>query len=88
MLARPYLDSLGNGTTFKELSASALGAARIAVPPLPQQIEIRGRLVTAHRVTSDARDRLSRQIDLLREHRQALITAAVTGQLDFAKAAA
>src|SRR5581483_231567 len=61
MLARPYLDSLGNGTTFKELSASALGAARIAVPPLPQQIEIRRRLMTAHRVTSDARARLSRQ---------------------------
>jgi type I restriction enzyme S subunit len=32
--------------------------------------------------------RLERQIDLLREHRQALITAAVTGQLDVAKAAA
>ena len=32
-------------------------------------------------------DAIERQIDLLREHRQALITAAVTGQLDVAKAA-
>ncbi|MEX0684012.1 MAG: hypothetical protein WD472_11250 [Dehalococcoidia bacterium] len=32
--------------------------------------------------------RLERQISLLREHRQALITAAVTGELDIAKAAA
>jgi type I restriction enzyme, S subunit len=32
--------------------------------------------------------RLKHQIDLLHEHRQALITAAVTGQLDVAKAAA
>ena len=30
---------------------------------------------------------LARQIDLLAEHRQALITAAVTGELDVAEAA-
>ncbi|GIU94523.1 MAG: hypothetical protein KatS3mg012_0980 [Gaiellaceae bacterium] len=32
--------------------------------------------------------RIDRQIALLRERRQALITAAVTGQLDVSKAAA
>ena len=34
------LDSLGTGTTFKELSKSALSAVKIPLPPLPEQKRI------------------------------------------------
>ena len=52
------------------------------VPPIEEQRAIvngyRAESLTTHAI----RDRLARQIDLLAERRQALITAAVTGQLE------
>ena len=60
---------------------------RIPIPPTSAQVAV----VAKHEATV-ARSRgldvaLTRQIGLLQEHRQALITAAVTGELDFAEAA-
>ena len=43
---------------------------------------------TLRRVDAPESTRLERRSTCSREHRQALITAAVTGQLDVAKAAA
>lgn len=58
------------------------------VPPIDEQ----RRLVSEFATWSSAKvklvGRLERQIVLLQEHRQALITAAVTGQLDVTKAVA
>lgn len=81
------------------LRASAVGAIALSagtalrdlvmpLPPLQTQRHIADEL-DAERQRVDAIVGLEgRMIELLREHRQALITAAVTGQLDVARAAA
>lgn len=60
----------------------------IVVPPLHVQSEVVDEIREGSTLVDRLRSNLARQIDLLREHRTALITAAVTGQLDVAKAAA
>lgn len=37
---RPYLESLGNGATFKEVSKAVVAQIEIALPPLPEQRRI------------------------------------------------
>jgi type I restriction enzyme S subunit len=37
---RPYLESLGNGATFKEVSKAVVGRIKIPLPPLPEQRRI------------------------------------------------
>jgi type I restriction enzyme S subunit len=60
----------------------------IVIPPLVVQSEVMSELRDKATPIDGLRSRLAGQIMLLHEHRQALITAAVTGQLDVAKAAA
>jgi type I restriction enzyme S subunit len=83
-----YINHLTFFTTVKHLSTGDLLAQRIPLPPMSVQVEIAHELDQLATRTKDLGDSLSRQIELLREHRQALITAAVTGQLDLSKAAA
>lgn len=52
------------------------------VPPIEEQEHIVARCFVERARTASLVDRLERQIDLLRERRQALITAAVTGELE------
>jgi type I restriction enzyme S subunit len=61
----------------------------LPVPSLPsdEQEALAYRLREARRKAERLVMTLERQIDLLMEHRQALITAAVTGELDLAEAA-
>ncbi|GMV03018.1 MAG: restriction endonuclease subunit S [Burkholderiaceae bacterium] len=37
---RPYLESLGNGATFKEVSKAVVARIEIPLPPLPEQLRI------------------------------------------------
>ena len=39
---RPYLESLGNGATFKEVSKAIVAGVTILVPPLSEQRRIAG----------------------------------------------
>lgn len=70
------------GGTKQQLGLDDLAEASICVPSLNKQIE----LVELLRSAADRNTRLTmllaRQIELLQEHRQALITAAVTGGPD------
>lgn len=79
---RPLLEAAGKGTTFMELSANLLGSHIAPFPPDTEQ-----------RAIADFLDRETAKIDgliakvdtaiaRLREYRAALITAAVTGQVD------
>ena len=52
------------------------------VPPIDEQRDIVAECFASRRRTNKLVSRLERQIELLREHRQALITAAVTGELE------
>lgn len=59
----------------------------VVLPPMPVQHGIVEEIAARRAKIGDARSTLLRQIDLLAEHRQTLITAAVTGDLDLSEAA-
>ena len=80
--------SRGVWTSRLRLYPEVLLSMKTPVPPLPEQQDIVARLDGYLARLEPAAERLERSVALLREHRQALITAAVTGQLDIAKAAA
>lgn len=77
-----YFDRVAKGATFKEITLDALRRTPIAIPPLDEQMAIAA-LIEAQTVKFDTltADAL-RAIDLLKEHRTALISAAVTGKID------
>jgi type I restriction enzyme S subunit len=59
---------------------------RIPLPPLDEQKQIVSRIRRQNAQIDALTDKLRRQQDLLAERRQALITAAVTGQFDVSTA--
>jgi type I restriction enzyme S subunit len=59
----------------------------IPTPPASEQVAIATLLDTHARRADDLVDGMQHQVSLLAEHRQGLITAAVTGELDVTKAA-
>ena len=82
------LSSLGQGSTFTELSRDKLGDFAIALPPLSEQVAIVSHL---DNLTSDidvAIAHTRREIELLEEYRTRLIADVVTGKLDVREAAA
>lgn len=76
------LKGLASVTTLPILGRESLGNVRIALPPMQQQERIVGRIDDHAGRGASTRRLLGRQIELLRERRDALITAAVTGGLD------
>lgn len=72
----------GNETTIEHLPAEKLRKYRFAFPPMNEQLAIAsfldGELARFDSLTAEAQ----RAIDLLQERRTALISAAVTGQID------
>lgn len=70
------------GSTKGALTCGDLFQMKITVPPLAEQINIAGRILGDLRVLDSIIERSRRFIDLMREHRSALISAAVTGQID------
>jgi len=74
------LDEAGHGT--KALRMDAWGAMRVPVPPLLEQTQIAKHLTHVCATTDAGLDDVESGIALLRERRTALISAAVTGQID------
>ena len=70
------------GGTKQQLSLDELAELRVHVPSPKRQRELIARLDRQVVVADQLRDKLRRQIGLLTEHRQALITAAVTGRIE------
>jgi type I restriction enzyme S subunit len=64
------------------MSSEDLYCAFFAAPPLPEQIEIVSFLADATQDLDTLTTEAQRAIDLLQERRTALISAAVTGQID------
>ena len=71
----------GNQATIVHLTGEKLREHRFPWPPLAEQREIVRRLDESGAKVEGMVERLTKQIDLLTERRQALITAAVTGEL-------
>ncbi|MDU4255037.1 MULTISPECIES: restriction endonuclease subunit S [Pseudomonas] len=84
--AQAYFDLMAKGATFKEITLDALRRTPVLLPPREEQAEI-DRFVALHDGHLGQLVRLSeRSIELLKERRSALITAAVTGQIDLREA--
>lgn len=61
-------------------------SAPVLVPPLKAQSDLVHEVYTRRAEIDKTQRQLSQQLELLREHRQALITAAVTGELEISGA--
>ena len=70
------------GAAVRGINIRDLKKARIPVPPLREQRRIAGYLEVALSQMSTMIEKAKEQIDLLEERRTALISAAVTGQID------
>lgn len=76
------LERLAIGSTHKTIYMPDLQGLRIPLPDLAQQVQIVAEIRSANAAADSAIDSIERQVALLAERRQALITAAVTGQID------
>lgn len=74
----------GNQTTIDHLTAESFGRYRFAFPTLDEQKEISERLKSEEARHEEISGKINASIDRLIEYRAALITAAVTGQIDVA----
>lgn len=74
------------GITRYGIGKNEIGAAVIPVPSLDEQTEICRRLSCDLASIDAARSRVSREIELIVEYRDAMIAAIVMGQLDVRKA--
>lgn len=67
---------------MQNISQDRLRDIFLAMPPINEQYAITGSLDDRLRAHQQVADTLTTQIGKLHEYRQALITAAVTGQLE------
>ena len=75
------LAMLANQSAQAGVYLDTLASIRVPLPPLNVQERIARRLEDRYRRSTELVRAIKRTIALMREHRQALITAAVTGQL-------
>lgn len=87
-LCRSYFLSTSGGTTIANLSLATLRATPIPVPGLEEQLEIVQWVADKTAQIHGLLKKTTRAIELLRERRSALISAAVTGKIDVREGAA
>ena len=79
------IDLLAGTTAQPALSLGGMNALKLALPKLEEQIDITTFLDMEARRIEELSQRIRVSIDLLIEHRSALISAAVTGKIDVRK---
>lgn len=77
-----YFVSEACGTTIIGLSFAAVAKAPVLLPPLPEQVIIATFLDCKTTQIDKQINKITQSIDLLREYRNAIISAAVTGKID------
>lgn len=85
---RAYFELTSVGSTMDNLNSEILLAMPCLVPPQAEQERIEHEVGDARRAHRAAMRSMNRQLELLEERRAALITAAVTGELDIPGVAA
>ncbi|MFD0857219.1 restriction endonuclease subunit S [Actinomadura adrarensis] len=86
-MRQDLLGRLAMGSTHKTIYVPDLQALRIPLPPTrEEQAEIVRRIRSNNERVDRLMDKVKQQVALLAERRQALITAAVTGQFDVSTA--
>jgi type I restriction enzyme S subunit len=76
------LDQTSNGATIRGINIFDLKRARIPLPPPDEQAQIASHVLSETAMIDVLSVEAERSIELLRERRTALISAAVTGQID------
>ncbi|MEU6005941.1 restriction endonuclease subunit S [Streptomyces sp. NPDC047453] len=79
---QPFFDSFQNGSTIRTIGMGDLKAFRIPLPPLDEQRRIVEYLDEETAKIDSLIAETERFVQLSKERRSALITAAVTGQID------
>ena len=77
-----FIDLASQGSTVRHLNMRDIPNIPVVVPPISEQAEIADRCEWIDTRLKALEEKLSLQLNLLAEYRQALITAAVTGQMD------
>ncbi len=86
-MRQDLLGRLAMGSTHKTIYMPDIEAIKVPIPPLNEQDALVAAAYSEQRALDQCATRLGTQVELLQERRQALITAAVTGQLDIPEAA-
>ena len=79
---KDHLDSYTFGATIKTIGMGDVKSLMTPVPPSGEQLSIAAFITKELTVLDKLVDEVAKSIDLLRERRSALISAAVTGQID------
>lgn len=85
---RQYFEARAVGSTMGNLNSALLLSMPVLTPPLKEQVQIADFCDSALDRQHQIHSAIAAQVIRLRERRQALITAAVTGQIDVSQAAA
>ncbi|MCE0980884.1 restriction endonuclease subunit S [Pseudomonas monteilii] len=83
---RGVFEESDSKATIAHLPAEKFRQYRFAFPPVNEQREIAGHIRTLAQRLDQVQLKTERSIELLKERRSALITAAVTGQIDLREA--
>lgn len=86
-LVRQQIGYLSNATTIEVIYSDTMGSVSLPVPPIAEQQAILKRLSRSVGDIDALLTEAQRAIELLQERRSALISAAVTGQIDVRKLA-
>lgn len=78
----PRMKALTHGSTMTHITRPMMTKIRVPKPSLPEQRSIAERIAVQFALLGALRAKIDRQQELLRERRQSLITAAVTGQIE------
>lgn len=81
-MRQDLLGRLAMGSTHQTIYMPDIESIKVPIPPVAEQDALVEAIQAEGRIVEQCISRLKRQIDLLQERRQALITAAVTGQID------
>jgi type I restriction enzyme S subunit len=87
-VAYSWIREAARGSNQAALNCEILGEFRIALPTTKEQDDILGLVATETKRIELLADKTQHTINLLKERRAALITAAVTGQIDLREDAA
>ncbi|CAJ2376379.1 MAG: Type I restriction-modification system, specificity subunit S [Arenicellales bacterium IbO2] len=79
---RPHVARFSSQSTQLNLNAEKVGALPIFVPPIKEQTAIASQIDRETARVDGLIEKIEKSINLLREHRTALISAAVTGKID------
>lgn len=85
-MRQDLLGRLATGSTHLTIYVPDLQMLRIPLPSIEEQQKVVDRIRRQNRRIDSMVDKIRRQIELLKERRQALITAAVTGEFDVSAA--